>query len=230
MAATAKIQTPTPRPATASEKLHSDRASLTRELAALTASAAKLRETGAGEAAAQSELDELGRTEIAEMTKWATEGCHGSAPSSNQQKRIVLGQQLNAAQLAAAAAKGAGADLDLRIADLNSRLQAIGRQIEEISLDAMETEHGHIIAQYRANCEHGSKLAAQIHGLASYYGDKGRNLISRGEQDAGMAYLQRASALTNLKLPNPGVTRGEIEAAAHEWGRRAAALRSGSSS
>jgi hypothetical protein len=230
MAATAKIQTPTPQPATALEKLHSDRAGLTRELAALTASAAKLRETGAGEAAAQSELDELGRTEIAEMTQWATEGCQGPAPRSNQQKRIVLGQQLNAAQLAAAAARGAGADINTKISALNDQLRAIGAQIEQAVFDKMETEHTFIIDQYRAICEQGSKLAAQIHGLASYYGDTGRTIISRGDQDAGTAYLQRASALTGLKLPNPGVTRHEIEAAAHEWGRRAATLRSGSPS
>jgi hypothetical protein len=228
MAATAtKIQPATPLPATPLERLHSERASLTRELAALTASAAKLRETGAGEAAAQSELDELGRTEIAEMTAWATEGCHGPAPRSNQQKRIVLGQQLNAAQLAAAAARGAGADIDQKISALNDQLRAIGAQIEQAIFDKMETEHSFTIDQYRAICEQGAKLAAQIHGLASYYGDKGRNLISQGNQDAGMVYLQHASALTNIKLPSPGVNRIEIEAAAHEWGRRAAILRNG---
>ena len=228
MAATAKLVTPpATEPPTALHQLHADRAGLTRELTALTASATKLREAGAGEAAAQSQLDELGRTEIAAMVAWASNGCRGEAPKADQQTRIRLGQQLNAAQLAAAAAKGAGADIDQKIADLNSRLQAIGRQIEEISLDTMETEHGNIIARYRENCEHGAKLAAAIHGLASFFGDTGRNLISRGEQQAGTAYLQRASALTNLKLPSPGVTRHEIEAAAHEWGRRAATLRAG---
>ena len=161
------------------------------------------------------------------MLKWATEGCHGEAPHSDQQTRIRLAQKLNAAQAAAAAAKSAGADIDQKIAGLNDKLRTIGAQIDQAIFDKMETEHGHVIAEYRANCEHGSKLAAKIHGLASYFGDTGRTIISRGDQDAGTTYLQRASALTNIKLPSPGVTRHEIEAAAHDWGRRVATLRAG---
>ncbi|SHN86924.1 hypothetical protein [Bradyrhizobium erythrophlei] len=228
MAATAtKPLTPAPQPATPLERLHAERASLARELDGLNAGVARLRETANAEAAVRAELDELGRIETGAMLKWATEGCHGEAPRSDQQTRIRLAQKLNAAQAAAAAAKGAGADIHQKIAALNDRLRSISAQIEQAIFDKMETEHGHVITQYRANCEQGSKLAAQIHGLASFYGDAGRTLISRGDQDAGTMYLQRASALTNIKLPNPGVNRHEIEAAASNWGRRAAALRSG---
>ena len=224
MAAT-KLLTPATEPATALQVLHSERAGLTRELAALNASAARLRETSNAEAAVLQEIEAMGAAEIAGMTKWATGGCIGDAPRPDQNKRIVLGQKLNAAQAAATAAKGAGADIDQKIAVLNNGLLAIGAQIEQAIFDKMEAEHGQIITLYRAVCEQGSKLAAQIHGLASFYGDTGRTLISRGDQDAGTSYLQRGAALTNVKLPNPGVTRHEIEAAAHEWGRRAATLR-----
>jgi len=196
-------------------------------LADLTRAAARLREADAAEASALAEINAMAAADIASMTKWATEGCHGSAPRPDQQKRIVLGQQLSAAQAAATVAKAAGADVDQKIAQLNDQLHAISGQLEQAIFDTIEVEHGHIIAQYRAACEQGSKLSAKIHGLASFYGDTGRTLIDRGDQAAGATYLQRASALTNIKLPNPGVSRLEIEAAALEWSRRAATLRSG---
>jgi hypothetical protein len=217
----------TAKPATALETLHRDRAGLTSELAALSASSARLNETANAEAAVLSEIGAMGSAEIAAMTAWATAGCVGDPPAPDQKQRRALAEKLATAQAAATAAKGAGADIDHQIAQLNDRLRTIGGQIEQAIFDKMETEHGHIIAQYRAVCEQGSKLAAKIHGLASFYGDAGRTLISRGDQDAGAVYLQRASALTNIKLPNPGVSRLEIEAGAHEWGRRAATLRSG---
>jgi hypothetical protein len=221
--AAVKLAVPT-EPTTALERLLSDRAGLTRELAVLNASSARLKET-ASEAAVLAEIGAMGSAEIAAMTAWASGGCVGDAPAPDQKQRRALAEKLATAQTAATAAKGAGADIDHQISELNNRLHAIGAQIEQTVWDTLETDHGHIIAQYRAACEHGSQLAAKIHGLASYYGDAGRTLISHGDQDAGGKYLQRASALTNIKLPNPGVSRHEIEAAALEWGRRAAALK-----
>jgi hypothetical protein len=230
-APTTKTLTPSAtKPATALEMALQHRAGLADELATLNASSARLKETAASEAAVLREIDAMGAAEIAGMTEWATGGCIGDAPRPDQNKRIILGQKLNAAQAAATAAKGACADIGQKIAGLNERLCAIGAQIEEAIFDKLETEHGFIIDQYRVICENGSKLAAQIHGLANFYGEKGRNLISHGDQDAGTKYLQSASALTSIRLPSPGVTRHEIEAAAHEWGRRAADLRNGSSS
>ncbi len=84
------------------------------------------------------EIGEMGTAEIAAMTRWATEGCHGDAPRSDQQKRILLGQKLNAAQSATAAAKGAGQDIDHQVGELNHRLAAIAGQIEVSVLDAAE--------------------------------------------------------------------------------------------
>jgi hypothetical protein len=220
MAATATKLTP-------STELHAERAGLASELAALNASSARLRETANAEAAVLREIGAMGSAEIAAMTAWASGGCVGDQPPPDLKLRRSLAEKLSAAQAAATAAKGAGADIDQKIAALNEQLREVGQQIEQAIFDRLETEHGFIIDQYRANCELGSKLAAQIHGLASFYGDTGRTLISRGNQDAGMKYLQLASALTNIKLPNPGVTRHEIEAAAANWGRRAATLRAG---
>jgi hypothetical protein len=224
--ATNPLTAPT-EPATPLERLHAERAGLTSELAALNASSARLRETANAEAAVLREIGAMGSAEIAAMTAWASGGCVGDQPTPDQKQRRALAEKLAAAQVAAAAAKGAGVDIDQQIAQLNDRLRSVGTQIEQAIFDKMEAEHGHVIAEYRANCEQGSKLAAQIHGLASFYGDAGRTSISRGDQDAGTMYLQRASALTNIKIPNPGVTRHEIEAAAANWGRRAAALRVG---
>jgi hypothetical protein len=222
------IEAPTvTEPATSFERLHRDHAELTHSLADLNRAAARLKETAAGEAEVLAEISALGTAEIEAMTAWGRGGCIDDAPRPDQNKRIKLGQRLNECSLSATAARGAGADIDNQISGLNDLLRANAAEIEQISFDTMETEHGHIIAQYRANCEHGSKLAAKIHGLANFYGEKGRNLISHGDQDAGAKYLQRASALTNIKLPSPGVTRHEIEAAANDWSRRAATLRSG---
>jgi hypothetical protein len=214
-------------PATPLQGLHADRASLASELAGLQASAAKLRETGAAEAAAVREIGEMGSGEIAAMTAWASSGCIGDAPVPDQKQRRALAEKLSAAQSAAAAAAGAGQDIDHQIADLSGRLATIDRQINQATFDTMEIEHGHIIAQYADVCAHGRKLAAKIHGLASFYGDTGRTLISRGDQDTGGAYLTRAQALTSIRLADPGVSRPEIETAAHGWASRAETLRSG---
>jgi hypothetical protein len=230
MAAPAKSLTPAAEPTSALEHLRHDRASLARELAALQASSARLKETAASEAAVLAEIGAMGTAEIAAMSKWASDGCTGEMPTPDLKLRRALAEKLATAQAASAAAKGAGADIDHQISEFSDRLRAIGAQIEKAIFDEMEIEHGHIIAQYRAVCEQGAKFAAKIHGLASFYGDAGRNLISRGDQDAGAKYLQRASALTNIKLPNPGVSRHEIEAAASDWGRRAAALNKGPAS
>src|ERR1019366_2071683 len=89
-----------PAPVTQLQGLHHDREGVTHALADLNRAAARLRETGATEASALAEINAMAAADIASMTKWATEGCHGDAPRSDQQKRIVLGQKLKAAQAA----------------------------------------------------------------------------------------------------------------------------------
>lgn len=206
----------TTEPATALEQLHADRAGLTRELAGLQASSARLRETATSEAAVLAEIEELGRIEIAQMTKWAREGCHGDAPRSDQQKRIVLGQKLNAAQSAAAAATGAGQDIGHQIVQQTERLATINAEIEQAIFDLIEHEHGDVISEYVGVCERGSQLATQITGLALFYRETGNN--------------QRAAVIFSTKLPVVSTNPREVQLAADAWGRRAAALRSGSAS
>ena len=69
-----KIQTPPDKPLTAIEQLHHDRADLTRELAGLNASAAKLRAAAQAEAAVLKEIGEMGSVEVKAMTAWASGG------------------------------------------------------------------------------------------------------------------------------------------------------------
>jgi hypothetical protein len=228
MAPAAIAQTPTspPEPIVL-ERLISERSRLTQELADFQASAARLRETANAEAAVIQEVGALGRAEIDAMTAWATDGCVGPEPTPDQKQRKALAEKLAAAQAAAAAAKGAGRDIDQKIADVSNHLRTINAQIELAAFDAVEAEHAAVMAQYQANCEKGRKLASRIHGLANFYGDKGRALFDRGDQDGATAYLRRSSALTGMKLPSPGVSRADVEAAAAEWGRRIDALRRG---
>ncbi len=123
------------------ERLHATVPALARELDGLNKSSTRLQETAASEAAVLAEIDAMGAAEIAGMTKWATGGCIGDAPRPDQNKRIMLGQKLNAAQAATAAARGAGADINQKISALNDQLRAIGAQIEQAIFDKMETEH-----------------------------------------------------------------------------------------
>jgi hypothetical protein len=216
MKSAAKPLTPANEPATALEQLHAGRAGLAGELAVLNASSGRLRETAASTAAVLAEIDELGRNEIAEMTKWATEGCHGDAPRSDQQKRIVLGQKLNAAQSAAAAAKGAGQDIDHQIVQRNERMALINDQIEQAIFDQIEREHSDVVAEYAQVCIRGSELATKISGLALLFRETGNN--------------QRAAAIFATKLPMVSTNPREVQSAADAWGRRVAELRNGSSS
>jgi hypothetical protein len=198
-------------PVTAHEQLHADRARLTGELAGLNASSARLRETANAEAAVLREIGEMGSAEIAAMTAWASAGCVGDPPAPDQKQRRALVEKLSAAQSAAAAAKGAGQDIDHQIAELNQRLRSIGDEIEQTAFDLVGREHNEVIAEYRAVCERCGQLAAKISGLAMYYRDAG--------------HLQQASVISATKLPNPGTNRLEIMAAADAWGRRITDLR-----
>jgi hypothetical protein len=214
-------------PATALETLHRDRAGLADKLADLNRAAAKLRETSAAEAAVLAEIDALAAADVETMKAWAAGGCLGEAPKPDQSKRIVLGQQLNAAQAASAAAKGAGQDINNQIGELNNRLRNIESQIEKAALDDMQGEFSNLNAQHLAATEALRKVSAKMLGLCGYLANEGRRRIDNGDQEAGRVYHARAEALTSTKLANPGVTQGEIIRAADDWSRRAADLREG---
>jgi len=212
------------------EKLHADRAGLIGELAVLNASSARLRETANAEAAVLREIGEMGSAEIAAMTAWASGGCAGEQPVPDLKQRRALAEKLAAAQAAATAAKAAGTDIDNQIGELNNRLRTVAAQIEKASLDAMQGDFRSLNDQHLAATEVIRKITAKLHGLCSYLSNEGRRRIDRGEHEAGKAYLARAEALTSIKLASPGVTQGEIIEAAHDWSRRAAALRAGPAS
>lgn len=217
MAATAtKSQTPATEPATPLERLYCDRAGLTGELAALNASSAKLHAAANAEASVVAEITALGAAEIESMTKWGRAGCIGDAPRADQNKRIMLGQKLNAAQASAAAAVGAGQDIGHEITQLTAQLHDISERIEQAVLDCIERDHDEVIAEYAKACEIASKCATRIAGLASFHRDAG--------------HLQRAAAIIGMKLPKVTTSPTEVQAAANDWSRRAAALRSGSAS
>jgi hypothetical protein len=214
--ATKPLTSPATEPATPLERALHDRKRVTDALADLNRAAAKLRETGAAEASVLAEIDALAAADVLSMKEWASGGCLGEAPRSDQQKRIVLGQKLNAAQAAAAAAKGAGADIDQQIVQLSDRLRSIGDEIERAVFDLVGSEHSEVIAEYTKVCERAGQLAAKISGLAMYYRDAG--------------HLQQAAVIAATKLANPGTNRLEIMAEADAWGRRITALRRGPAS
>ncbi|SDP49409.1 hypothetical protein [Afipia sp. GAS231] len=214
-------------PATPLERLHAERAGLASELAALSASADRLRGTANAEAAVVREIAEMGNAEIAAMTGWASGGCVGDAPAPDQKQRRSLAEKLMAAQSAAAAAKGAGHDIDHQISQRNDQLGIVNRQIEKASLDAMQADFRALTDQHLAAVEVVRSVSARLFGLCSYLSNEGRRRIDRGDTEGGKAYLARAEALTTNKLPSIGVTQGEIIQAANDWSRRAADLRNG---
>jgi hypothetical protein len=232
MAATAaKPLTPSaPQPVTPLQRLRDDRAGLAHELAALNASSARLHQTADAEASVLREIGAMGSAEIAAMTAWASAGCVGEQPAPDLKLRRALGEKLAAAQAAATAAKAAGTEIDNQIGEINDKLRAIAALVEDSALDALQAEFGNLNQQHLAAVEALRKLAAKMHGLCSYLSNQGRQLIDRGDLEAGKRYLARAEALTSIKLASPGVTQGEIIEAANDWSRRAAALRSGSAS
>jgi hypothetical protein len=227
MATPAKSLTPATEPTSPLERLHQARAGLTSELASLNASSARLSETANAEAAVLREIGAMGSAEIVAMTAWASAGCVGDAPAPDQKQRRALAEKLAAAQAAATAAKGAGADIDAKIAELNDRHRIIGGQIEKAALDTMQGEFSNLNDQHLAATEALRRVAAKMLGLCSHLTNEGRRRIDNGDQEGGKRYLARAEALTAIKLASPGVTQGEIIEAANDWSRRAATLRSG---
>jgi hypothetical protein len=232
MAPATKSLTSATEPATQLAELHRDRAGLTSELAGLNASAARLRETAASEAGVLAEIGAMGSAEIVAMTTWASAGCIGDPPAPDQKQRRALAEKLATAQSAAAAAKGAGQDIDHQIGELNNRLRAIGSQIEIAVLDAAELEFAEVCRQNAAYVELLRQSSLSVFGLCSFLSTEGRRLMDRADTEGGKRHLARAEAIaaTANKLPKPGVSQVEIAAAANEWARRIAALRKGPAS
>jgi hypothetical protein len=223
-------KSPSPLPAApadpALEALRAERAAVAGELTKLQGAAARLRETANAETAALDAVAAFTRSEADELTAWATDGAIGEAPRSDQDQRLRLGLALSEARSARRAAEIAGTEIDHQQREAAERLFAIDRQLEQAILDMLQTEHGAIVLEYRVAAEHARALAARIHGLCHWLGEEGRRLTATNNQ-AGSQYLTRASALTDIKLTDPGVNRMEIATAADGWGRRAATLRSG---
>lgn len=214
--ATAKSPTPSAVPATALEQALQDHKRLTESLADLTRAAAHLHAAANAEADVVAEIAALGAAEIEAMTKWGRGGCIGDAPRSDQNQRIRLGQKLNAAQASAAAAVGAGQDINHDIRQQTEQLALINDQIQIAIFDQIEREHGDVIAEYTRVCKRGSELATKISGTALFFKEAGNP--------------GRAVAIFNTKLPAITTNPHEVKAAADDWSRRAAALRSGSPS
>jgi hypothetical protein len=214
-------------PATALETLHCERAGLTGQLATLNASSARLSAAANAEAAVLREIGEMGSAEIAAMSKWASGNCVGEPPAPDPRQRRMLGEKLAAARAAGIAAKAAGADIDVKIAELNGHLAASDQAIEKATLDALQVDFGDLHDQHLVAVEAARKLAAKLHGLCSFLSNEGRRRADNGDHEGGRQYFARAEALTAVKLASPGVTQGEIIQAANDWARRVATLRSG---
>jgi hypothetical protein len=214
MASATAIKLAPAEPTTALETLHRDRAGLASELAALNASAARLRETGAAEAGVLAELAALSDQDTAAMKRWASAGCVGNPPEPDAKQRRALGERLSSAQAAATAAKAAGADIDAQVAGQTEVMVAINDQIEQAIFDQVEREHGDVVSEYVGVCERGSQLATQISGLALLFRETGN--------------AQRAAVIFSTRLPVVSTSPREVQQAADAWGRRIAELRKGS--
>jgi hypothetical protein len=217
MAATAtKLQTPATEPATPLEQALQASRQLTESLADLNRAAARLHAAANAEADVVAEIAALGAAETEAMTKWGRGGCIGDAPRSDQNQRIKLGQKLNAVQASAAAAVGAGQDINHDILRQTEQLALLNDQIEQAIFDTVEREHGDVIAEYTKVCEQGGQLATRISGLALLFRETGNN--------------QRAAAIFTRKLPTVSTNPREVQLAADAWSRRIAELRKGSAS
>jgi hypothetical protein len=232
MASATKIQPlSADKSATALERLHADRARVAGELAVLSASSARLRGTANAEAAVVREIGEMGNADIAAMTAWASAGCIGDPPAPDLKQRRAIAEKLAAVQAAAAAAKGAGQDIDYQIGQLNEELATLSRQIDAAALDAMQAEFMEIHGQHRIAVESLRTLTAKLTGLCSHFTEQGRHLIDvGGNREAGQRYFARAEALNTVKLTDPGLTHLEMLEGASFWANRAAALSKGSAS
>ena len=209
------------------EQLHSDRARVTGELAALSASSAKLSDAANAEAAVLQEIGELGSVEIAAMTAWASAGCVAAdQPVPDQKQRRALSEKLAAAQSASAAAKGACKDIEDQISELQTQLSEIASTIDTAALDAAQAEFLDLVREHSIAIEHCQKLTALLAGFCNHLSTEGRNRTDRGDAIGGLSYLKRLQALP-AKFPVPSISHPEVNEASNNWGIRVAVLRKG---
>ena len=212
MAATAtKLPLPTATQPTPLARLYAERAQAVDSVKRLTGVSTRLHAEAAAGASLIDELAKLAETETNEMRLWADGGCQGAAPKGKQAERQTIAVKMASTNATAAAARGAIADTDNQLAELNDKLRSISDQIEQEIYDLVEREHGDVIAEYAKLCERGSQLATQISGLALLFRETGNN--------------QRAAAIFTRKLPAVSTNPREVQSSADAWGRRIADLR-----
>ena len=216
-------------PATSLERLHADRAGLAGELDILHRSAARLRDAASGEAAVLREIVEMGTTELAAMTAWATAGAAGEPPTPDLKQRRAVAERLVAAQAAAAAANGAGEDIAHQVQEMTQRIKIVTERIDAAVLDSVADEFLDLCQQNSVAVEQLRLVSLRIFGLCSYLSTEGRRRNDGADTAGGKQYLARAEQLANAanKLPKPGVSHVEIAGAADTWGRHVANLRRG---
>jgi hypothetical protein len=228
--APAPAPTATTKPATALEMALQHRAGLAHEAERLAGVLARLQKEAAAGASLHDELAKLSALETDEMKVWASGGCVGSPPKGKHAERQAIAIKMAATSAVAAAAVNAIHDVEHQAKENRDRIAAANQLVEKAALDAMQAELVDIRSEHTAAIEQVRKSSVKILGLCSFLSNEGRRLIDRGDHDAGRRYLARAEALNAIKLPSPGVTQGEIIAAANDWSNRAADLRNGSSS
>jgi hypothetical protein len=229
--ATAKTQTSPDKPLTGLDALYASRRGLAVSIISKNTALTRLRAEASREASLLEEMANLASAETTEMRNWADGGCQGDAPAGKTAERQVIAGKIAAAKATGSAAHGAIQDIDYELRQLHADHAKADQAIHIAALDAMQHESMAIREQYAAAVDVVRALAAKLLGLTSYLGAEGRRLIDHhADADAGKVYLLRVEALSRLPMSDPGVTQGEIIAAANGWSKRAAALRKGSQS
>ena len=220
MPALAIVPATEPSPADQLAALKIERADLRKEAARLTGIRSRLNEAENGEREALAAIGELGKAEIAAMTRWASEGAVGDPPAVDHEERAALAKQLAAAQAASAAAKGAAVDLDKQRGTIEQRQRDLASEIQSLAFTVIGDEHAAALADLAALATQASRLVAKIRAQGLWFGFEGRRFQSIGQHDTAMEFFRRAEALRKATLPEVLPTIGEVDLAQRDWAER----------
>jgi hypothetical protein len=206
-------------------ELKIERTKLASESQRLAGISARLIDAQKAESEALAAIGALGAAEIAEMTKWASEGAVGDPPKPDMEKRAELAKALAEAQAQAVAAQSATADIEAQQATNRQAIETLEPQIHGACHDAMQQELEGSLAELQKVAEQSRTLKAKLHGLRVWFANEARRLQTAGQTDLSMPYFQRAEALSKTKLPETEALVSDVDAAALSWAQRFSELK-----
>jgi predicted nucleic acid-binding Zn-ribbon protein len=190
-------------------ELKRERAKLRRQLERLTEARAELEEPSRVLADIEAERQAIEADTAAELALWAQQGCQGQRPTANPERMSALARQRQATQGAIDANAESILEIARQQAAVRQRLAALDEQIAVEAAAVLAAGLEGELEDMKAAADGLNSALARVMGMRVF-------LLQGGNH----AFLRLAERISQLKTPQIGSTKSEVEAAAEGWRQR----------